>query len=177
MVDRMDEPLILVVDDERDFLTMTRMLLQRSGFRVDVRTRAPQWRELLHMDPALVLMDLLLDGENGADVCRAIKQHERLARIPIILVSGCGEDRLKKEVSACNAEGFLTKPISRVQLLQLASHYVARRKRMNASQAMRDVPPAAQEHPSPAPSTTPDLLATKNQVPPSAGDQREEDET
>jgi len=124
-----NDPVIMVVDDERDFLELTRKLLKRHGYRVDARTRAPSWRELLHIDPALILMDVVLEGENGSDVCLAIKSHKRLTGLPIILVSGHGEDRLQQEVNRCNANGYLTKPIGKVLLLQLADHYVRQHQR------------------------------------------------
>jgi len=117
-------PLVMVVDDDRDFLQLTQQLLERHGYHVDARTRAPSWSELLRIDPAVILMDVVLDGENGSDVCRAIKSHHGLAMLPIILISGHGEDRLKKEVDRCNANGYLTKPIGKALLLQLAHHFV-----------------------------------------------------
>jgi|GEM_PF-1313070 len=118
-----EKPIIMVVDDERDFLDLTRAFLEKHGFHVDARTRAPSWRELRRIDPALVLMDVALDGENGAEVCHAIKKHPHLGRLAVILISGQGEDRLRKEVDWCRADGFLTKPISSGLLMQLADHY------------------------------------------------------
>ena len=122
-------PIILVVDDDRDFLQLTRAFLERHGYRVEARMRAPSWREFLRLDPALVLMDLALDGEDGGQVCRAMKLHKLLARLPVILISGHGEDRLRKEMVECKADGFLAKPIGRAALLQMAAHYVERHAR------------------------------------------------
>src|SRR5262245_29379825 len=56
-------PIIMVVDDERDFLFLTKAYLERHGFRVDIRTRAPSWVELLRIDPAMLLMDVELEHE------------------------------------------------------------------------------------------------------------------
>ena len=140
---RKGEPVVMVVDDERDFLTLTKTVLQSAGYRVDARTRAPSWRNLHATDPALILMDVVLDGENGSDVCRAIKTHKHLHVLPVILISGHGEDRLRKEMELCKADGFLTKPISRALLLQLAKHYVARHKhggRLNGSSVVPPIP-------------------------------------
>lgn len=153
---RDDDPVVMVVDDERDFLVLTRTLLLRNGFRADVRTRAPGWHELLLADPAVILMDVMLEGENGAEVCRAIKAHPRFGRLPVILVSGQGEDRLKKAADRSGADGFLTKPISKALVLQLADHYVRQYWRSGGLQGMRA--PAARTSanaPNAAPSSAP----------------------
>lgn len=130
-------PVVMVVDDERDFLQLTRELLERHGYHVITRTRAPSWRELLRIVPALILMDVVLDGENGSDVCRAIKSHHGLAGLPIILISGFGEERLKEEVNRCNANGYLTKPIGKALLLQLAGHFVRQHQHMHGVRGTR----------------------------------------
>lgn len=160
MIHNDDDPVVMVVDDERDFLFLTKTLLQRSGFRVDTRTRAPSWRELLTVDPAVILMDVVLEGEDGAEVCRAIKHHPRFARLPIILVSGHGEDRLKKEVNYCGADGFLTKPISKVLVLQLAEHYVKRYRRLGGLHGLKPQAPPAAEHTGTAPEESANTGAT-----------------
>jgi len=154
-----NDSVIMVVDDERDFLQLTQKLLERHGYRVDARTRAPSWRELLHIDPAVILMVVILDGENGADVCRAIKSHKRLAGLPIILISGHGEDRLQKEVSHCHANGYLTKPIGRVLLLQLADHFVRQHERAGG---LHGAPPVA----SPPEKTSPKARPHQNPAAP-----------
>lgn len=101
------------------------------------RTRAPTWHELVRIDPAVVLMDVVLEGESGADVCQAIKSHKRLGQLPVILISGHGEERLKTEMARCKADGYLTKPISKTLLLQLAGHFAKVQERISVTPSQR----------------------------------------
>jgi DNA-binding response OmpR family regulator len=114
---------IMIVDDDHDLLQMAKRTLERKGFVVDARASAPRWDELQRVDPAVVFMDIELNGENGIEICQAIKTSERMSGLPVILISGHGEERLKDEASRCKADGFLSKPFSAKLLVDLADHY------------------------------------------------------
>jgi two-component system OmpR family response regulator len=114
---------ILVVDDDMDFLILTKRALERDGYRVETRATAPTWTDLQALDPSLVLMDVDLGGESGVEACRAIKAHRRAGELPIILISGMEEDSLRREADSCHADGFISKPVNPRLLLTLAKHY------------------------------------------------------
>ncbi len=128
-----DAATVMVVDDDRDFLTLTKGVLENAGYNVDVRTKAPTWEDLSRSDPVVVYLDIALEAENGMDVCRAIKQHREWSELPVILISGRDEARLKKESASCKADGYLTKPLSRALLLQLAAHFATKHSRRRTS--------------------------------------------
>lgn len=114
---------VMLVDDDLDLLRLAKTALERAGFQVDARAEAPTWDDLQRVHPAVVFMDIELKGENGVDICQAIKTNGRAAHLPIILISGHGADRLKDEAERCKADGFLSKPFSTKLLVKLAEHY------------------------------------------------------
>ncbi len=86
---------IMVVDDDVDLLQLTRIALEREGFLVEALTKAPSWEDLTRSKPSVVFLDVELGGENGLEVCRAIKANKHAVDLPVILISGIGADRLK----------------------------------------------------------------------------------
>ena len=118
-----DRNTVMVVDDDEDLLRLARAVLQREGFHVDVRTTSPSWQDLQNTAPCVLFMDIGLGTENGMEACLAIKSNEQFRSLPVILISGQGETRLREEVERSHADGFLSKPFSAQLLVQLASHY------------------------------------------------------
>ncbi|MEO8588667.1 MAG: response regulator [Flavobacteriales bacterium] len=116
-------PLVMVVDDDADLLQLAKSALERNGFQVDARTKAPSWQDLVKLHPTVVFMDVELGGENGLEICKAIKENPRLSDVPVILISGHGEVRLNAEAGRCRADGFMSKPFSSRLLVQIAEHY------------------------------------------------------
>jgi two-component system phosphate regulon response regulator PhoB len=83
-------PLVLVVDDDKDTREMYALVLQLSGYRVVAAPDASSALEIaLAQEPQLVITDFMLPGGvSGADLCRNLKQHERTAHVPSLLVTG-----------------------------------------------------------------------------------------
>src|SRR5262245_58908043 len=82
-------PRVAVIDDERSVLEMTATLLTAAGYRPTEFTSAEAALPVLREDPPdLVLVDILLEGMTGIEMCREIRRDARLASVPVILVSG-----------------------------------------------------------------------------------------
>ncbi|MGQ9466805.1 MAG: GAF domain-containing protein [Anaerolineae bacterium] len=107
--------LILVVDDDRDTLSLMREALRRHGFSVQTTgqgKRAIQIAREAH--PALILLDLRLGDVDGYQVLRNLKSDPRTRDIPVVVMSGSGTDEGSKEqrALALGAVRFLTKPFA-----------------------------------------------------------------
>jgi two-component system alkaline phosphatase synthesis response regulator PhoP len=112
---------ILVVDDEEDILELLRYNLAKEGYRV---TGAASGEEALKTAkailPDLILLDLLLPGMDGLDVCRVLKGEARTRPIPIIMLTAKGEEADIVTGLELGAEDYVTKPFSpRVLLARL----------------------------------------------------------
>ena len=102
-------PVLLVVDDEPDFLSMYRRLLGRDGFRVvTAATRAEALAALTAQRFHAIVTDLRLPDGTGLDVVRAANADGRYT--PTIVVSGVGDREVRASALAAGAVAFFAKP-------------------------------------------------------------------
>lgn len=109
---------VLVVEDESDILELIRYNLSKEGYAVE--TAATGEQALLaarRRQPDVVLLDLMLPGVDGLDVCRTLKSDPRTNRVPIIMVTAKGEDVDVVTGLEVGADDYLTKPFSPKVLL------------------------------------------------------------
>jgi len=123
---------ILVVEDEEDILDIIRVTLTREGYRVTgVTSGEDALRSVLSRAPDLVLLDLMLPGISGLEVCRRIKGDPRTASIPVIMVTARGEETDIVTGLELGADDYIPKPFSN-RVLVARIHAVIRRKKETA---------------------------------------------
>lgn len=104
---------ILVVDDEPDILELIEFNLLRHGFSpVCVATGEEALKSALRHPPDLVLLDLMLPGIDGLDVCRKLKHDPKTQSIPIVMVSAKGEEADVVTGLELGADDYIVKPFS-----------------------------------------------------------------
>ncbi len=114
----MAKELILVVDDEEDILNLLKYNLSVEGYNVEaVDSGEEAVRAARNLSPDLVLLDLMLPGIDGLDVCRLLKNDERTSSIPIIMLTAKGEDSDIVTGLELGADDYVTKPFSPKVLL------------------------------------------------------------
>jgi two-component system phosphate regulon response regulator PhoB len=119
---------ILVVDDEEDILELVSYNLSKAGYRV---TKAVSGEEALKSararPPDLVLLDLMLPGVDGFEVCNTLKRDPRTANVPVVMLTARGEEPDIVAGLELGADDYITKPFSpRVMLARIRA--VLRRK-------------------------------------------------
>ena len=109
---------VLVVDDEADARVPLVMLLRREGFEVrDASDGESALAECASFRPDLILLDILMPGMNGFEVCRRIKATPETRLTPVVLITGLsGTEERIKGINA-GADDFLSKPIDFNELL------------------------------------------------------------
>jgi len=110
--------LIYVVEDDPDVSRLIEHNLRGAGY--DVATffsGAPVVPEAAMTQPALFLLDIMLPGMSGFDLCRQIRQHERLGKIPIIFVSARTQEPDRLQAFDAGGDGYITKPFSPRELI------------------------------------------------------------
>ena len=121
---------ILVVDDEEEILELVRYNLAKEGFAVDC---APSGEAALarirSQPPALVVLDLMLPGMDGFEVCRALKGDARTARIPVVMLSAKGEETDVVAGLELGADDYVTKPFSPKVLVARVRNVLRRRRK------------------------------------------------
>lgn len=104
---------ILVVDDEEDLLKLVSYNLENYGYKVDCVTTGEQALERIRSSlPDLILLDLMLPGIDGLDICRILKNDSRTSHIPIIMVTAKGEEADVVTGLELGADDYVTKPFS-----------------------------------------------------------------
>jgi phosphate regulon transcriptional regulator PhoB len=104
---------ILVVDDEKDIVELVAYNLEQGGFTVLRAYDGEKALELVKLrNPDLVLLDLMLPGINGLDICRIIRGNPEIAAMPIIMLTAKGEDIDKVVGLEMGADDYMTKPFS-----------------------------------------------------------------
>lgn len=124
---------ILVVDDEPDILELIRYNLAQNGYGVrGVLSGEEALLQVRAQLPDLVILDLMLPGVDGLEVCRALKQDARTAVTPILMLSARSEDADVVAGLELGADDYLTKPFSpRVLLARVRA--VLRRQQVVAA--------------------------------------------
>ena len=109
---------ILVVDDEEDIVDLIRYNLEREGFQVIPAYDGEQALELVQKEfPNLIVLDLMLPGINGFDVCRVLRNKSETSRIPIIIVSAKATEPDIVVGLEIGADDYITKPFSHRELV------------------------------------------------------------
>jgi CheY-like chemotaxis protein len=121
-----ERPLIVIVDDDQDFLAMVRDVLQAAGYRAAcVADPAAAIETMEQEKPRLVVTDLMMTAlDSGFSLARKIKEDPRFRDVPIIVVTGVapklGFDftpRRLDDLAAMQADAFLEKPLLPKDLL------------------------------------------------------------
>ncbi len=109
---------ILIVEDMESVVTLLRSLLEREGFQVTVAQDGLEALEAVRRDkPDLVLLDLILPGLDGLEVCRRIRHDPLTAHLPIIILSGKDEETDKVIGLELGADDYITKPFQANELI------------------------------------------------------------
>ena len=104
---------VLVVEDEEDIMEVIRFNLEKEGYEVNQALSGEKALQVIENNlPSLVLLDLMLPGINGLDLCRILKQNDRTKAIPVIMLTAKSEDADIVAGLEMGAEDYITKPFS-----------------------------------------------------------------
>ncbi|MDH5611526.1 MAG: response regulator transcription factor [Gammaproteobacteria bacterium] len=119
----MNKKTILVVEDEEDLRDIIIYNLEREGYKtVGVETGEQGLEQAIALKPDLIILDLMLPGMSGMDVCRHIRQNTNTQVIPVIMVSAKGEEIDIVSGLELGADDYVTKPFSpRILLARVRS--------------------------------------------------------
>jgi two-component system alkaline phosphatase synthesis response regulator PhoP len=119
---------IFIVEDEADIADLLSYNLIREGYEVSVATRGDQaLSEIPQKKPSLVLLDLMLPGMSGLEICRLLKTEPETTGIPIVMVTARGEETDVVIGLEMGADDYIVKPFS-IKILLARIHAVLRRR-------------------------------------------------
>lgn len=111
-------PRVLIIDDDKDLLTIVKLFLQKRGFEVSIHS---EWQSasdsIVEFKPQVLLIDVYLSGVDGLEMCKKLKSNEYTRHIPIIVFSAypnVGETAIYE----FGADDFLAKPFEENELIE-----------------------------------------------------------
>jgi CheY-like chemotaxis protein len=110
-------PQIMVVDDDPDTVSILARHLQREGYIAIEAISGPECLRIIREHPVdVILLDLMMPGMDGFEVCRALKSDPNTAAIPIIMITARDDMDARAEGMRLGVSDFLAKPVFRRQL-------------------------------------------------------------
>ena len=127
---------ILIIEDEMTIAELEKDYLELSGFEVEIETNGEHGlKKVLEEDYNIVILDLMLPGMDGFEVCRQIREHKNL---PVLMVSAKKDDIDKIRGLGMGADDYVTKPFSPSELVARVKAHLARYERLIGSGAMQN---------------------------------------
>lgn len=108
---------ILIIEDERDILELVRHYLEKEGFRTRTATDGTAgWAAVRQEHPDLVVLDLMLPGMDGLELCRKLRADPATAHTPVIMLTAKADETDRVVGLELGADDYLTKPFSPKEL-------------------------------------------------------------
>jgi signal transduction histidine kinase len=109
---------ILIVDDEEKNIKLLKGMLMSENYQIDTAVNGQDaFRRMAGIHPDLVLLDVMMPGISGFEVCRKLKQNEETKTIPIVMVTALREKEHRLKAMDAGADDFISKPVDQTELL------------------------------------------------------------
>ena len=110
---------IMIVEDEKNIILGIKTCLEFADFQVIVVEEGDKVLEtVLKEKPDLVLLDLMLPGMHGHEICRQLKSRPETQHMPVVVLTALTEEKDRQEALEAGADSFMTKPFRPEELWQ-----------------------------------------------------------
>jgi len=117
---------ILVIDDEIEVTEIVNEFLSGAGYDVTVLNSSQYWQDKVNeIQPDLLMLDIMMPGEDGYAICSQIKADPSTANIPVIFLSGRNKEEDQGRSFKSGGEMFIKKPFSGDRLLGIVNVVIA----------------------------------------------------
>lgn len=101
---------ILIVDDDKAMLTLTATFLSRNGFSLLQAYNGQQALQLLNtFTPDLVILDVMMPGINGIELCKRLRERTETQATPVIIMSALSDPETRRQALEAGADAYLSK--------------------------------------------------------------------
>jgi len=116
---------VLVVDDAPQNIMLLQVILESEGYTVLTADNGPQAREIAHREkPGIILLDIMMPGENGFETCTKLKQSAVTADIPVIFISSLNDSKNIIEGLTVGGIDYISKPFNQDEVLARVKNYL-----------------------------------------------------
>jgi DNA-binding response OmpR family regulator len=128
---------VLLVDDDAELLKLGRAQLERAGFRVIACCSGEEALRSAHDHmPDIALIDILMPGMNGWQICRALKSDPKTAALPVFFITCLGDEEDIHRHRRSGADGYFIKPLDIQVVVGRLSEIVEKQRQSQPSQAL-----------------------------------------
>lgn len=113
---------ILIVDDDPDILEALSYMLDAHGFQVETDSGGEIEEKMKKFAPNLLLLDMLLSGKDGRDICKKLKADAKTKKLPIVMISA--HPQAAVTIKASGADDFLPKPFEMSELIKRIEKHI-----------------------------------------------------
>lgn len=113
---------ILIVEDESNILEALSFILGRAGW--DVRGHgkgSDALEEIARLTPDVLVLDVMLPGRSGFDILADLRRQPETVALPVLMLTAKGQAKDREQAMSLGANGFLTKPFSNTELLEVVT--------------------------------------------------------
>ena len=133
---------ILVVEDDQDIAALIAHHLGTAGYESEVvHTGDKVLSQVQEKPPSLIILDLMLPGQNGLDICRAIRSDARSSNVPIIIVTAKTEETDRIVGLELGADDYVSKPFSPKELISRVGAVLRRANRTSVKNLLLEIGP------------------------------------
>ncbi|KOA20503.1 alkaline phosphatase synthesis transcriptional regulatory protein PhoP [Clostridium homopropionicum DSM 5847] len=134
----MAEEKILIVDDEEHIRELIKFNLENNGYKTICASDGIEALKIAKKElPQLILLDLMLPGMDGYDVCKEIRKDNSISNTPVIMITAKGEELDKILGLELGADDYLTKPFSIRELIARAKAVLRRTKQQSIEKTFK----------------------------------------
>lgn len=116
---------VLVIDDDESILEVVTLVLEAEGYEVETANSGRYIHRLLQSPPDLIILDILLSGEDGRNICSYLKNQDLTRNIPVIMFSAHYKGDVSHILNQSKADSFLAKPFDINDLTHLVKLYTS----------------------------------------------------
>ena len=116
---------VMVIEDSMTDMELLTLYLEKEGFLVVQATSGEEAQaKLEQQQPDLIILDVILPGQSGFQLCRKLKSAPRTQRVPIVLCSTKNTEVDKQWGKMGGADAYLTKPVDQSQLMEMIYQFI-----------------------------------------------------
>ena len=119
------KPKVLIIDDDASYRRLAQVVFERNGFDVMIAHDGSDGvRQALMIPPAVIILDLMMEGLHGFEVCKMLRTNSNLRRTAIIVTSGKSYKNDVDKAIQLGADAYIVKPFLPKELLEIATLYM-----------------------------------------------------
>lgn len=120
---------ILVVDDEPEIVVLTKIMLEKDGHKVTVAKDSVECFERIEEEkPDLILLDVMMPGDDGWEVCRTIKENEETSDVLVAMFTvRTSENSVEKSFKYAHADAHINKPFDKAKLVETVKNLLSKK--------------------------------------------------